>query len=234
MKPQIIVALDVPGVEHVDPILDRLPDEIVWYKVGLELFTAAGPTVLERLQRRDKKIFLDLKLHDIPNTVAAAVRTATAHGVNLLTVHATGGRAMLTAAAEAAQSTGAAAPRLIAVTTLTSLAESDLRDIGVQRDVPEQAVALGQLAMACGIDGLVCSVHELAVLRAKLGATPVLVTPGIRLQADQTGDQKRVAGPEEAVRLGANFLVVGRSLLNAKDMQATARSFLARLEPGAS
>ena len=226
MQTQLIVALDVPGIGDVEPVLDTLSDSVSWYKVGLELFTAAGPTVLEILHRREKRVFLDLKLHDIPNTVAAAVRTAARHKVDLLTVHAAGGRAMLTAAAQAAADYGAQAPRLIAVTTLTSLSREDLRDIGVERSIPDQAAALGRLALDSGIDGLVCSVHELERLRSEFGPQPLLVTPGIRLQQDEVGDQKRVATPGEAARLGSSFLVVGRSLLTAPDPAATAQTML--------
>ncbi len=228
MKPELVVALDVPSAGDVEPVLTRLPDAIRWYKVGLELFTAAGPAVLDLLRRHGKHIFLDLKLHDIPNTVAAAVRSAARHRVDLLTVHALGGRAMLSAAAQAAAACETP-PRLIAVTTLTSLSDDDLKEAGIDRTVGDQAIALGRMALECGVDGLVCSVHELERLRATFGADPILVTPGIRLAEEQAGDQKRVATPEDAVRLGSNFLVVGRSLLNAADPRATAKSMLGHL-----
>lgn len=215
----------------VRPVLARLPEAIQWYKVGLELFTAAGPQVLDLLHEHEKRIFLDLKLHDIPNTVAAAVRSACAHGVDLLTVHACGGRAMLEAAAGAAAALGDQAPKLIAVTTLTSLGQTDLSDIGVSRTLNEQAVALGSLALESGIDGLVCSVHEVGELRRSFGPDPILVTPGIRLGADTTGDQKRVATPEAAAQQGSSYIVVGRSLLNAPEPHDTARTILQALEP---
>ncbi len=226
MKAELIIALDVGSADEIPAILDPLPDEIGWYKVGLELYTASGANALEELQRRRKKIFLDLKLHDIPNTVAGAVRSASQLGVHLLTVHATGGRAMLQAAARAAQEAGDRAPKLIAVTTLTSLSNDDLRDIGIQRNISEQALALGDLALSCGIDGLVCSPLELELLRERFGPDPILVTPGIRLPDDAVGDQKRVATPGEAVRHGSSFLVAGRSLLNAPDPRAAAERML--------
>ncbi len=226
MNSELIVALDLPNEELVDATLRALPEAVRWYKVGLELFCTAGPAVLARLQQRDKRIFLDLKLHDIPNTVAAAVHAAAGHRVDLLTVHATGGAAMLKAAAEAAREHGTERPQIIAVTTLTSLSHRDLKAIGVERDVSEQAIALGRMALDCGIDGLVCSPLELEQLREAFGAEPILVTPGIRLADDQTDDQKRVSTPETAVRLGADYLVVGRSLLNAPDPRATAERML--------
>ncbi len=230
-SPELIVALDVPSLADVPVVLDRLPDDIHWYKVGLELFSAAGPAVLALLRERQKRIFLDLKLHDIPNTVAHAVRAICAHEVDLLTVHALGGQAMLRAAADAARQDGDRAPKLVAVTTLTSLAQEDLTAIGVQRALSDQAQALGALAIECGIDGLVCSVHEARRLRDALGPTPLLVTPGIRLAGDAVGDQKRVATPTEAVRNGSDYLVVGRSLLNAPDPAAVAARFKAALNP---
>ncbi|MDD3276585.1 MAG: orotidine-5'-phosphate decarboxylase, partial [Kiritimatiellales bacterium] len=179
MTPALIVALDVPTVKEMEEALNRLPDTIEWYKVGLELFCAEGPSVLDPLKKRNKKIFLDLKLHDIPRTVANAVITAASHGVNLMTVHAIGGRAMLEAAADAAR-TCANPPKLVAVTTLTSLSQDDFVDLGITRNVSEQALALGALAISSGIDGLVTSAHEAGALRKKF-PNALLVTPGIRM-----------------------------------------------------
>lgn len=224
MRPALIIALDVPSAQEAEQVVRKLGDAVDWYKVGLELFTAEGPAVLDILRRNGKRIFLDLKLHDIPNTVAAAVRTAAGHHVDLLTVHAVGGRAMLAAAADAARIAGEGAAKLIAVTTLTSLSVEDLGEVGIMRSIADQAIALGRIALESGIDGLVCSVHELAALRAEFGPAPLLVTPGIRLPGDQVGDQKRVATPAEAVRLGSSYLVVGRSLLNAPDPVAAAQA----------
>ncbi len=232
MKSELIVALDVPSANQVERVIDQLPDEVRWYKVGLELFTAAGPTVIDLLRGRNKRVFLDLKLHDIPNTVASAVRAAAGHGVDLLTVHAAGGRAMLEAAADAARNTAGTAPRLIAVTTLTSLSQDDLQAIGIGRQIELQAEALGRLALDAGIDGLVCSVQEVERLRTAFGPDPVLVTPGIRLAGEHKGDQKRVATPEEAVRRGSNYLVMGRSLLNAADPHTTAQRVLRAMREG--
>ena len=223
MKPALIVALDVPTAKEMEASLNRLPDTIEWYKVGLELFCAGGPSVLEPLKKRNKKIFLDLKLHDIPNTVASAVKTAASHGVNLMTVHAIGGRAMLEAAAEAARSC-ANPPKLVAVTTLTSLSQDDFTDFGITRSVSEQALALGELAISSGIDGLVTSAHEAGVLRKRFPEA-LLVTPGIRMPGGEVGDQKRVATPAFAVQQGATHLVVGRPILQA-DNPAEAASII--------
>ncbi|MFA5042470.1 MAG: orotidine-5'-phosphate decarboxylase [Kiritimatiellia bacterium] len=237
MPPQLIVALDLPSSQALPGLIRSLPREIIWFKVGLELFAAEGPRALEALRAQGKKIFLDLKLHDIPNTVERAVAAAAQHGIGMLTLHAAGGRAMLKAAARAAQAFGPQAPKLIAVTTLTSLNQTDLADIGVGRDLKEQALALGDLALTSGLNGLVASAQEAEGLRRKFGAGPLLVTPGIRPACAQgategrpagntTGDQKRVATPALAVRAGANFLVVGRPIMGAADPRAAALAIL--------
>lgn len=228
MKPALIVALDVPTIKEMEEALDRLPDTIEWYKVGLELFCAEGPAILEPLKRRNKKIFLDLKLHDIPRTVANAVKTAASHGVNLMTVHAIGGRAMLEAAAEAAREC-TNPPKLVAVTTLTSLSQEDFVDLGISRSVSDQALALGGLAISSGIDGLVTSAHEAGALRKKFPQA-LLVTPGIRLPGGEVGDQKRVATPAFAVQQGASHLVVGRPILQAENPSAVAAAVFADIK----
>lgn len=227
---ELIVALDVPDVAEVDRVLDLFPSEIGWYKVGLELFSAAGPAVLPVLRERGKKVFLDLKLHDIPNTVAATVRAIAKHDVQLLTVHAMGGGTMLQAAAQASRDHRG--PKLIAVTTLTSLTESDLRRVGIHRPILEQASSLGALALDAGIDGLVCSPLEARALRTTFGPGPLLVTPGIRLKGDSIGDQKRIATPAEAAQNGASYIVAGRSLLQAPDPAQAAQELLADLQVG--
>jgi len=213
MDPALIVALDVPTLKEMEETLDRLPDTIEWYKVGLEIFCAEGPEILAPLKARNKKIFLDLKLHDIPRTVANAVKTAASHGVNLMTVHAIGGRAMLEAAAEAARECDNP-PKLVAVTTLTSLSQDDFTDLGISRTVSDQALALGELAITSGIDGLVTSAHEAGALRERFPEA-LLVTPGIRMPDGDVGDQKRVATPAFAVQQGATHLVVGRPIVQA-------------------
>jgi len=223
MDPELIIALDVPQSDQIIPILDALPPEISWYKVGLELFAAEGPRALEPLRERGKNVFLDLKLHDIPRTVAHAVSSAATCGAQLLTIHACGGRAMMAAAAEAASASNI---KLVAVTTLTSLSQDDFNDLGIERSVADQALALGDLAIAAGVHGLVTSVHEAAALRERLGPAPLLVTPGIRPSGGDVGDQKRVATPAAAVAAGSSYLVVGRPILEAKNPAAAASAIL--------
>lgn len=215
MKPEIILAVDVPCATEVGPLLDKLQNQLTWFKVGLELFTAEGPAILTPFKLEGKHLFLDLKLHDIPRTVANAVTSAARLGVNLMTVHAAGGRAMLKAAADAAAAFGPNRPRLVAVTTLTSLNQDDFNDLGIQRSVADQALALTELALNSGIDGVVTSVHEAPLLRRRFGNDPILVTPGIRPAGNDVGDQKRVATPALAVAAGATYLVVGRPIVEA-------------------
>ena len=224
MNPEIIVALDVPASKDIAPILARLPAELIWYKVGLELFCAEGPDALAPLHECGRKIFLDLKLHDIPRTVERAVKSAAKHNVKMITLHAAGGRAMLQAAADAAKSFGEDRPKLLAVTVLTSMDAHDLADIGVQRSPSDQVKALADLAISAGIDGLVCSPQEVGELRKRLGPAPLLVTPGIRLPGGDLGDQKRVATPGAAARDGATHLVIGRPILEASDPAAAVRA----------
>jgi orotidine-5'-phosphate decarboxylase len=227
-KADLIVALDVPNAEAMEAKLQEMPDFIEWYKVGLELFCAEGPAVLEPLKKRGKKIFLDLKLHDIPRTVGNAVKTAAAHGVNLMTVHAIGGRAMLEEAARAAAEC-TNPPKLVAVTTLTSLGQDDFNDLGIDRTVSEQAVELGRLAISSGIDGMVTSAHEAGALREQFPEA-ILVTPGIRMPEGDVGDQKRVASPSFAVEQGATHLVIGRPIVQAEDPVAAAIAMLNDME----
>ncbi len=229
-KPEVIVALDVPNAEAVPPLLRQLPPEIRWVKVGLELYTIAGPAIVRTLTASGRQVFLDLKFHDIPRTVANAIAAAGGLGAALMTVHATGGRAMLKAAAEAAAAFGERRPKLVAVTTLTSLNADDFKDLGLARSVADQALALTDLALASGIDGVVTSVHEATALRARFGAGPLLVTPGIRPTGADVGDQKRVATPAVAVRAGASYLVVGRPIVEAPDPARAARAILAEID----
>jgi len=230
MKPEIILALDVPQANAIPPLLKKLPRELSWFKVGLELFTAEGPSVVRTLSADNRNIFLDLKLHDIPRTVANAVTAAGSLGASLMTVHAIGGRAMLMAAAEAAAAFGPNRPRLVAVTTLTSLGQEDFADLGISRTVSEQALRLTELALKCGIDGVVTSVLEAAALRREFGNAPILVTPGIRPAGSDIGDQKRVATPAVAVKAGASYLVVGRPIMEAADPAAATRCIQLELD----
>ncbi len=228
---ELIVALDAIAPADVDDMLRRLGDTVDFYKVGLELFCAGGPEVVRRLARRRKRVFLDLKLHDIPRTVGRAVLAAAALEVEMLTVHAAGGRAMVAAAVEAAKSRGAARPRILAVTVLTSLAADDLAECGVARPPDEQAAALARLAIAAGADGVVCSPLEAGRRRARRPGEARLVTPGGRPAGAARDDQRRVATPAAAVRAGATHLVVGRPVLDADDPAAAARAILAEMRP---
>ena len=229
-KAQIIVALDVPGLNELNSTLGRLPDTLKICKVGLEAFCADGPSVVSAVVTSGRSVFLDLKLHDIPRTVARAVQTASRHHASLLTVHAGGGRAMLKAAVEAAKDAGPHAPKLIAVTVLTSMDDADLASVGVTRTSRDQVMALGELAISCGIDGLVCSPQEVSALRQRLGPAPLLVTPGIRMPSGDAGDQKRTGTPAEAVRAGSNYLVIGRPILEAPDMAAAVQTIHADID----
>lgn len=221
MKPEIIVALDVANKNQLSSTLSRLPDEISWYKVGLELFCAEGPSVLEPLKSIGKNIFLDLKLHDIPRTVEKAIGSISNHQVQLLTVHASGGRAMLRAAADAARSArNSHRLKLLAVTVLTSLDKEDLASIGISRSPADQALALAEMAFSCGVDGVVCSLHEARAIRNALGPEALIVTPGIRLPGDVVEDQKRVGTPRDAMDAGASHLVIGRPIVASKDPHA--------------
>ena len=229
MKSELIVALDVSRTAEALAVVSALPAEVGWYKIGLELFCAEGPSIIQSIRSRKKSVFLDLKLHDIPRTVERAVKAAALHGVEMLTIHSCGGRAMLRAAVDATRSCGAKPPKLIAVTALTSLDQKDLNDLGVSRTPPQQVLSLADLALSCGVDGLVSSPQEVEILRGRFGPRPILITPGIRLPGEDAGDQKRVATPAAAVKAGANFLVVGRPILEATDRAAAARAILKEL-----
>ncbi len=227
---ELIVALDVPAPDAVHPVVDGLGAEVGFYKIGLELFCAGGPAIVRELADRGKRVFLDLKLHDIPRTVARAVRAAAAPGVDLMTLHAAGGRAMIAAAAKAARDCPAdRRPKLLAVTMLTSLEQADLIDLGISRGMPDQVAALAAMALEAGADGIVCSPREVLRLRNALPAHAILVTPGVRPAGSALGDQKRVATPAAAVRDGATHLVVGRPILEASDPAAAARAILAEM-----
>jgi orotidine-5'-phosphate decarboxylase len=226
-----IVALDVPDQQGALVLAERIGPRAEWVKVGLQLFTAAGPGVVRALRERGRRVLLDLKLHDIPNTVGRAVESAAALGVDLLTLHASGGRAMLRAAREAA---GADGPRLFAVTVLTSLSAEELAEAwgrgGLSAE--EEVGRLARLAADTGMDGVVSSVHEAARIRAEAGERLRILTPGIRLAGDAPGDQARVATPADAARAGAEFVVVGRSVTAAPDPAAAFQAVLEQLSGG--
>ena len=211
----VIVALDFPAAEPALALAGRLSPELCRLKVGKELFTRCGPGLVESLHGMGFDVFLDLKFHDIPNTVAKAVNVAGNMGVWMLNVHASGGRAMMEAAREALLEFGSQRPKLIAVTVLTSLAQIDLKQVGIDCSPEKQVSKLAFLTRDAGLDGVVCSAAETRLLRAQLPEEFCLVTPGIRRASDATGDQKRVLGPAEAMRSGSNYLVVGRPITEA-------------------
>ena len=217
---RVIVALDFPDAAAALAMAARLDPALCRVKVGKELFVAAGPAVVESLQARGFEVFLDLKFHDIPNTVAGAVRAAARLGVWMVNVHASGGSAMMRAAREAAAGF-ARPPLVIAVTVLTSLADADLAEIGFPGGAAENVSRLAGLARASGLDGIVCSAEEAAMVRGALGPAFVTVTPGIRLPGDAKGDQSRVVTPQDAVRQGAHYLVIGRPVTQSADPAAT-------------
>lgn len=223
-KDRLAVALDFPSAEPALELVNRLSDTCRWFKVGMELYYAAGNSFVEKLRGQGFNIFLDLKLHDIPNTVAGAVRSVTQAGASLLTIHAGGGPAMLSAAAEAAAAPGA--PRLLAVTVLTSMDAHELSAVGVTSSPAEQVLRLARLAQKSGINGMVCSAEEVGILRAELGQETLLVIPGIRPSGSDIGDQKRIATPGTAIQSGASMLVVGRPITRAADPAEAAQSIL--------
>jgi len=214
--PKVIVALDYPAAKPALAFADRVQPELCRLKVGKELFTACGPMLLEQLMRRNFEIFLDLKYHDIPNTTAQACKTAANLGVWMVNVHALGGRKMLEAASEAI-ACNLQRPKLIAVTLLTSMAQQDLADIGISETPAEMVLRLAKLSRDSGLDGVVCSAQEAALLRKNCGESFCLVTPGIRPAQASLDDQLRVMTPHAALQAGANYLVIGRPVTQVAD-----------------
>lgn len=225
MKPhqRIFVALDTTSTAEAASLAERLSGYVGGIKLGKEFFTANGPQGVAHVAACGMPLFLDLKFHDIPNTVAGAVRAALPLKPFLLNVHAAGGSAMMQAAARAAAEAGTVRPLMLAVTVLTSMGPEDLAAVGVPGSVQDQVVRLATLARDAGMDGVVCSAKEIEPLRAALGPDFKLVVPGIRPLWSETGDQKRIVTPAEAVRLGADFLVIGRPITAAPDPVAAAR-----------
>jgi orotidine-5'-phosphate decarboxylase len=224
-RKRLIVALDFPQADAAIEFVDRLDGQALWLKVGLELFAAAGPSVIEPLLKRGHSIFLDLKFHDIPNTVAGAVRSAASLGVGMMTVHACGGPAML-AAARAAVAGIENRPQLLAVTVLTSMDAQQVEAVGIGRSPARQVELLAKMGIGAGINGFVCSPQEVAALRGLTGPEGVLVIPGIRPAGASVGDQKRIATPADALRQGASYLVVGRPITQAPDPAEAAEAIL--------
>jgi orotidine-5'-phosphate decarboxylase len=227
---RLIVALDFPSFDMAMNLVDELQGVCRWFKVGMELYYATGNRIIETLRGRGHDVFLDLKLHDIPNTVAGAVRNLSSYGASLLTVHAGGGERMMHAAAEVADRPHG--PTLLAVTVLTSLDATDLTACGVAdtgdpaRFVERQVLRLAELARKAGIDGAVCSAQEVAAVRQVMGPDSTLVIPGIRPAGGSMDDQSRTATPAEAITRGASMLVVGRPITKAQNPRAAAEAIL--------
>jgi len=238
-RDKLIVALDVPSAEAGLRLAERLRGHAGMFKVGLENFTAEGPVLPRFLVAVGEKVFLDLKLYDIPNTVRAAARQAAQLGVSMFNVHASGGRKMMEAALAGAQEGSAgrpdgSRPLVLAVTVLTSLAGEDLAEVGFRGSPEEAVVRLALLARQAGLDGVVASPREVTALRRALGPGFVIVTPGIRPASAAADDQARIATPESAIRAGADYLVVGRPITEAADPAAAADAIVAEMEKGLS
>jgi len=225
-RERLIVALDVPEAAAARSLVRQIGDAAGLYKVGLQLFTAEGPAVIRELVNSGHQVFLDLKLHDIPNTVASAVRAAGKLRVSMLTVHASGGINMLRAAKDAAPS----GLKVLAVTVLTSLKDEDLQEIGIAGGVTDQVLRAAVLARQAGCDGVVASAKESALLRRELGEGFIIVNPGVRPAGAETNDQQRVATPAEAIAAGASHIVVGRPVTQSADPAGAARAIIAEME----
>jgi orotidine-5'-phosphate decarboxylase len=227
-RQRLIVALDVSSAAAAQKIVAAVGDSASCYKVGMQLYTAEGPKIVRDLVASGRRVFLDLKYHDIPNTVASAVREAAGLGVSMLTVHASGGGKMMRAATEAARGRNAAL-MVLAVTVLTSLDDNDLDKLGVHGRVKDQVLRLAALALADGCHGVVASAQEASELRSELEGDFAIVTPGIRPAGMEPGDQSRVVTPAEAIAAGASHIVVGRPITGAADPAAEARAILGQI-----
>ena len=228
VRDKILVALDVESRQRALSLADSLRGSVGGFKIGNRLFTTEGPSIVRALTERGDRVFLDLKFHDIPNTVATAIEAAVALGVWMVNVHAAGGTAMMQAAREAAQNAAAkhklAPPLVIAVTVLTSMNQAALKETGIIIDLMDQVMRLAELTHEAGLDGVVASPRETAAIRKRCGANFQIVTPGIRGAADAKDDQHRTMSPDEAVAAGANYLVIGRPIIGAGDPLAAAKA----------
>ena len=235
MKDKIIVALDVPTKDAALGIIEELGDKVGAYKVGMQLYNAIGPEIIADIRAKGGRVFLDLKFHDIPNTVAAAARVTAGLGVFMLNVHAAGGFEMMAKAAtalrEEAEKLGLPRPLLIGVTVLTSMGQTELNEeLGVKRTLTQQVAALARLAKKAGLDGVVASALEIEMIREACGEDFLIVTPGIRPKTATVDDQKRVMSPGEAVKAGADYLVIGRPITKADDRLQAVREIIKEIE----
>lgn len=229
-RERLIVALDVPNASTAQRLVEQLGDTVHFFKVGLQLFSAEGPAIVRHLVSSGFKVFLDLKLHDIPNTVASAVKSVADLGVSMVTVHGSGGAAMLQAAVVAADKQLA----ILAVTVLTSLNDEDLQEIGYSSDVLDQALRIASLARSTGCDAVVTSAREVSALRKMLGEGFGIVVPGVRPLGEKADDQARTATPAEAIQAGASHIVVGRPITRAADPVKAAQAILAEMNNAGS
>jgi len=230
---KIIIALDVNNGKKALALVKELPEAQI-FKVGLRLFTAEGPSLLDQLTNMGKLIFLDLKFHDIPNTVAGAVESAVTHGVYMMTLHASGGRDMMKRAAEEAtrisKTQGNTRPLLLAVTVLTSLKSESLKETGIHSDITKQVLTLAHLAKDSGMDGIVCSPQELELIKKEFPKDFLVITPGIRPTWASANDQKRIMTPSQALQKGADYIVVGRPVIAASDPQDSFKKILEEIK----
>lgn len=220
-NPRVIVALDFRDGEQARQFVDRIQPGSCRLKIGKELFTREGPQLVRHFVERGHEVFLDLKFHDIPNTVARACEAAAALGVWMVNVHTSGGSKMMTAARKAVDDVKGQKPLLIGVTVLTSMGSEDLRELGIHAEPEEQVARLARLARTASLDGVVCSPREAAMLRAELGKEFLLVTPGVRPAGSSMDDQTRVLTPADAIRNGSDYLVIGRPITQSGDPVAT-------------
>ncbi len=223
LRERLIIALDVRNATEAQALVQKIGGGAVFYKVGLQLFVAEGPRFVRDLVNSGKKVFLDLKFHDIPNTAAGAVKSAAELGASLLTIHAAGGTKMMAAAVEAAGKTGA---KILAVTMLTSIAEAEIKELALSGCVEDRVLTLAELAKNSGCHGVVASPREASQIRKVVGGEMLIVTPGIRPAGEAAGDQARISTPADALRAGATHLVVGRPITEAPDPAAAAQAIL--------
>ncbi|MDD2371717.1 MAG: orotidine-5'-phosphate decarboxylase [Firmicutes bacterium] len=233
-KERLIVALDVDTIEEVEYLVNELKDEIGMFKVGLQLYTSMGNDIIAYIKQRGGKVFLDLKLHDIPNTVSETVRVLTKSGVDMMNVHSQGGYEMMKLAKETSVKTanefGIKAPMLIAVTILTSLGDNEVEEIGYTKSPKEMVEHLGLLTDKAGLDGVVCSPLEAGIIKKACHDGFITVTPGVRLAGGDVGDQKRITTPGQAIKGGSTYIVVGRPITKAENIKEAAKKIVAEME----
>lgn len=234
LKDRLIVALDVPGRDDALRLVEQLSGAVGMFKIGSQLFTAEGPALVREIVSLGERVFLDLKFHDIPNTVAGAVESAAKLGVSILNVHTLGGAEMMRAAGHAVGDRGLlwiTRPAVLGVTVLTSMDRADLDDVGIASDLSSEVVRLAALARDSGLDGIVASPHEIRLIRECITAERfIILTPGIRPEWAEKGDQKRIATPADAIRDGADFIVIGRAITDSPDPRAAAAKILEEID----